>query len=45
MTSEDFRCGAKPGQGCMLTGADEAVIVETRRKRLPPLDVGSIKPL
>jgi len=35
---EDLKCGAKPGQGSVLTGVDEAVIVETRRKTLLPLD-------
>ncbi len=37
-TVEDLKCGAKPGQGSVLTGVDEAVIVETRRKALLPLD-------
>ena len=35
---EDLKCGAKPGQGSVLTEVDEAVIVETRRKSLLPLD-------
>jgi transposase InsO family protein len=35
---EDLKCGAKPGQGSVLTSVDEAVIVETRRKTLLPLD-------
>jgi len=35
---EDLKCGAKPGQGTVLAGVDEAIIVETRRKTLLPLD-------
>lgn len=35
---EDQKCGCKPGQGSVLTGLDEAVIIETRRKTLLPLD-------
>lgn len=35
---EDLKCGSKPGQGSVLTDVDEAVIVETRRKTLLPLD-------
>jgi len=35
---EDLKCGSKPGQGSVLTGVDEAVIVETRRQTLLPLD-------
>jgi len=35
---EDLKCGSKPGQGSVLTPVDEAVIVETRRKTLLPLD-------
>lgn len=37
-TVEDLKCGAKPGQGSVLTYVDEAVIIETRRKTLLPLD-------
>jgi transposase InsO family protein len=35
---EDQPCGSKPGQGSVLTAADEAVIVEARTKTLLPLD-------
>jgi transposase-like protein len=35
---EDLKCVSKPGQGSVLTAVDEAVIVETRRKTLLPLD-------
>jgi transposase-like protein len=35
---EDLKCGAKLGQGSVLTEVDEAVIVEIRRKSLLPLD-------
>lgn len=35
---EDLKCGRRPGQGSVLTTVDEAVIVETRRKTLLPLD-------
>jgi len=35
---EDHQCGHRPGQGNVLSAVDEAVIVETRRKTLPPLD-------
>jgi hypothetical protein len=35
---EDFKCGAKPGQGSVLADVDEAAIVETRLKTLLPLD-------
>jgi hypothetical protein len=35
---EDLRCGSKPGQGSVLSEVDQAVIVETRRKTLLPLD-------
>lgn len=35
---EDLTCGAKPGQGSVLTDVDEAVIIEARRKTLLPLD-------
>jgi transposase-like protein len=35
---EDLQCGSKPGQGSVLAGVDEAVMVETRRKTLLPLD-------
>ena len=35
---EDQKCGAKPGQGSVLSDLDETVIVETRRKTLLPLD-------
>jgi transposase InsO family protein len=35
---EDLKCGRRPGQGSVLSGVDEAVIVETRRKSLLPLD-------
>ncbi len=35
---EDLQCGSKPGQGSVLTEVDEAVIIETRRKTLLPLD-------
>lgn len=37
-TVEDQKCGCKPGQGSVLTGLDEAVIIEARRKTLLPLD-------
>lgn len=35
---EDLKCGSKPGQGSVLTDIDQAIIVETRRKTLLPLD-------
>lgn len=35
---EDLKCGRRPGQGSVLSAVDEAVIVETRRKTLLPLD-------
>lgn len=35
---EDLKCGRRPGQGSVLSDVDEAVIVETRRKTLLPLD-------
>ena len=35
---EDLKCGRKPGQGSVLSEVDDAVIVETRRKTLLPLD-------
>lgn len=35
---EDLKCGRSPGQGSVLSGVDEAVIVEARRKTLLPLD-------
>ncbi len=35
---EDRKCGRRPGQGSVLSDVDEAVIVETRRKTLLPLD-------
>ncbi len=35
---EDQKCGCKVGQGTVLTELDEAVIIETRRKTLLPLD-------
>ena len=35
---EDLKCGRCPGQGSVLSAVDEAVIVETRRKTLLPLD-------
>ncbi|MGH8756277.1 MAG: DDE-type integrase/transposase/recombinase, partial [Burkholderiales bacterium] len=35
---EDHQCGSKPGQGSVLSEVDQAVIVETRRKTLLPLD-------
>lgn len=35
---EDLKCGRRPGQGSVLSEVDEAIIVETRRKSLLPLD-------
>ncbi len=35
---EGLTCGAKPGQGSVLIDVDEAVIIESRRKTLLPLD-------
>jgi transposase-like protein len=35
---EDLKCGRRPGQGSVLSAVDEAIIVETRRKTLLPLD-------
>ena len=35
---EDQKCGCKAGQGTVLTELDEAIIIETRRKTLLPLD-------
>ena len=35
---EDLKCGRRLGQGSVLANVDEAVIVETRRKTLLPLD-------
>ncbi|MDP2902389.1 MAG: hypothetical protein Q8N96_04690 [Methylovulum sp.] len=35
---EDLKCGRRPGQGSVLSDVGEAVIVETRRKTLLPLD-------
>jgi transposase InsO family protein len=35
---EDLKCGGRPGQGSVLSEVDEAVIVETRRQTLLPLD-------
>jgi hypothetical protein len=31
---EDQQCGSKPGQGSVLTAADEAVIVEARTLKI-----------
>jgi hypothetical protein len=35
---EDLKCGRWPAQVSVLSGVDEAVIVEARRKALLPLD-------
>ena len=35
---EDLTCGPAAGYGSVLSGIDEAVIIETRRKTLLPLD-------
>ena len=44
---EDQPCGSKPGQGSVLTAADEAVIVGARTKTLLPLDdlLDALQPL